>query len=438
MILSLILPVLCVFLVLALSLALWQLYRVRSQFPEEGLPSSTDQVLPDALRKMDALLSMVIEIHERARSEFGGASKREVCQTIVENACKLLQTSTASLMLLDDQGELRVVASKGLVQSAVEQVRIRRGEGIAGRVVEKGQVIFVEDPAKDPRYLPADPVIDCQHPFVCVPLWVRNKTVGVLNVHTPQPLQRFEDPDIKLLTILANQAAIALENLDLYDDLQTFYLEMVQTLARAIDAKDAYTHDHADRARQTARKLAHALGLPDEMVRYVEYAALLHDIGKIGVDETILQKPGKLTAEEYEVMKRHPAIGHQILAPVKFLGPVARMVLYHQEWYNGQGYPEGLKGEEIPLGARIVAIIDAWDAMTSDRPYRKALPREKAISELRKGAGTQFDPRAVEAFLKIEEQEFRHRQLAGENHRAPHSHPSKDLPSASQAPSPPH
>jgi HD-GYP domain-containing protein (c-di-GMP phosphodiesterase class II) len=177
---------------------------------------------------------------------------------------------------------------------------------------------------------------------------------------------------------------------------------MVQTLARAVDSKDAYTKEHSDRARSKARRLAIELKLPDQMTRYIEYAALLHDIGKIGIDQSILLKPGKLTPEEYEVMKRHPIIGHQILAPVKYLGPVAQMVLYHQEWYNGRGYPEGLKGEEIPVGARMVAVIDAWDAMRSDRPYRKALAREAAVAEMRRCAGTQFDPRIVEAFLRIE------------------------------------
>jgi len=177
---------------------------------------------------------------------------------------------------------------------------------------------------------------------------------------------------------------------------------MVQTLARVIDAKDSYTGDHAGRARQKARRLAEELRMPAQMIRYVEYAALLHDIGKIGIDGGILSKPGKLTTEEYDEIKKHPAIGYQILSPIHFLGPVAQMVLYHQEWFNGMGYPEGLKGEEIPLGARIVATIDAWDAMRSDRPYRKALGTDIAESELTKGAGRQFDPQVVQAFLKLE------------------------------------
>jgi HD-GYP domain-containing protein (c-di-GMP phosphodiesterase class II) len=194
--------------------------------------------------------------------------------------------------------------------------------------------------------------------------------------------------------------------MDMFDNLQIFYLEMVQTLARAVDSKDAYTAEHSDRARVKARRVAQEMGLPDPMVRHVEYAALLHDIGKIGIDEAILLKPGKLTPEEYEEMKKHPIIGHQILAPVKYLGPVAQMVLYHQEWFDGRGYPEGLKGEQIPLGARIVACLDAWDAMMSDRPYRKALGRDVALGELLKGAGTQFDPKVVDTFIRLEKSEW--------------------------------
>ncbi|HOW88747.1 MAG TPA: HD-GYP domain-containing protein, partial [Elusimicrobiales bacterium] len=194
--------------------------------------------------------------------------------------------------------------------------------------------------------------------------------------------------------------------------IENYYLEMVQTLARVIDAKDAYTGDHAGRARKKAHALAEELHMPEQMTKYVEYAALLHDIGKIGIDGSILSKPGRLTDAEYAEIKKHPAIGYQILSPIHFLGPVAQMVLYHQEWYNGMGYPEGLKGEEIPLGARIVATIDAWDAMMSDRPYRKALSREIGISELTKGAGKQFDPQVVEAFLKLESREWKDAGLA--------------------------
>lgn len=139
--------------------------------------------------------------------------------------------------------------------------------------------------------------------------------------------------------------------------------------------------------------------MPEEFIYYLEFAALMHDIGKIAIDEQLLKKPGKLTPQEYEIIKKHPEFGHKILAPVTMLAPVAPMVLYHQEWFNGKGYPEGLSGEEIPLGARIVAILDAWSAMTSTRPWRPALSYDQAVQEIKKGAGTQFDPKVVDAFI---------------------------------------
>lgn len=191
------------------------------------------------------------------------------------------------------------------------------------------------------------------------------------------------------------------------EDLKTLRLELVQTLARALEAKDLYTRGHSERIRLMAGLTARELKLPEETILDVEYAALLHDIGKIAIDNSILLKPGRLTDEEYGQMKKHPAIGHEIIAPVSFLKNAALMVLHHQEWFNGRGYPKGLKGEAIPAGARIISVLDAWDAMTSDRPYRKALARETALGELKKGSGSQFDPKVVEAFLRIEQQEWK-------------------------------
>jgi HD-GYP domain-containing protein (c-di-GMP phosphodiesterase class II) len=295
------------------------------------------------------------------------------------------------------------VAARSETSDKLQRLFLKPGEGVAGKAFSTGQPIFIADPAQDPRYL--SPTATDVEPFVSIPLMVKGKPIGVLNLHAGQKAEEFSDYNVKFLGILAGESAVMLHNMDLFDSLQTFYLEMVQTLARAVDSKDAYTHEHSDRARIKARQVALEMNLPDPMVRYVEYAALLHDIGKIGIDEAILLKPGKLTPEEYEQMKKHPIIGHQILSPVKYLGPVAQMVLYHQEWYDGRGYPEGLKGEEIPLGSRIVAVLDAWDAMTSDRPYRKALSHEIAVGELKKGSGTQFDPKVVETFLRLESAE---------------------------------
>lgn len=380
--------------------------RQLSQSHARRLKTSQEK-LQQYIGDLDNLLVMLVGIHEFGMTATGIASKEELNQSVIDSACRLLRSDAGSLMMLNHEiNELTIAASHGLSPEVVAVTRIKVGEGVAGRVAETGKGIFVEDIETDVRFLRTNMG---QHytsrSFISVPLRIKNRVIGVLNVNSSAAEHHFEERDVRLLTILADQAAITLENIELYDNLQNFYLEMVQTLARAIDAKDAYTHDHADRARRYARLIGHKLNLPAPMIRHIEYAALMHDIGKIGIDEQILHKAGKLTTEERAIIMKHPSIGNRILAPVAFLSPIAPMVLYHQEWYNGQGYPEGLRGEEIPLGARIVAVIDAFDAITSDRPYRKALPRSVAVDELQKGAGTQFDPKVVAAFLDILDEE---------------------------------
>jgi HD domain/GAF domain len=392
--------VLCAGLLAALILVLRRLYSLEVAGPKAPAP-----IAPEGWSKLDELLSMLLSLQEHGVSHSGAVSREEFGRAVLDCACRLMKCARGSVMMWEErEGCLRIVAARSLGQDKTQKLFLKPGEGVAGKAFASGQPIFIADPVDDPRYVA--PSAGDVEPFVSIPLMVKGKPIGVLNLHAKEGAEPFSDYNVKFLGILAGESAVMLHNMDLFDSLQTFYLEMVQTLARAVDSKDAYTHEHSDRARVKARKVAVEMGLPDQMVRYVEYAALLHDIGKIGIDEAILLKPGKLTPEEYEEMKKHPIIGHQILSPVKYLGPVAQMVLYHQEWYDGRGYPEGLKGEEIPLGSRIVAVLDAWDAMTSDRPYRKALGREVAVGELKKGAGTQFDPKVVETFLRLESAEW--------------------------------
>ncbi|MCB4756421.1 MAG: HD domain-containing protein [Elusimicrobia bacterium] len=231
-----------------------------------------------------------------------------------------------------------------------------------------------------------------------VPFLVSGRPLGVFQfVRKGQDSITQREAD--LVHLFFRQLALTLENRDMVENREKFYLELVQTLADILDSKDASKEGQTRRARRLAQAIARELELPDEFIYYLEFAALLHDIGKIAIDEQVLKKPGKLTPQEFEIVKKHPELGHKILAPVSLLAPVAPMVLYHQEWFNGKGYPEGLSGEEIPLGARIVAILDAWGAMTCDRPWRKSLTREEAVQEIKRGAGTQFDPKVVDAFL---------------------------------------
>ncbi|MEK7384777.1 MAG: GAF domain-containing protein, partial [Elusimicrobiota bacterium] len=305
-------------LLVALILVLRRLYALEVAAPRAG----ASPVAPEGWSKLDQLLSMLLALQEHGVSHSGAISREDFGRAVLDCACRLMNCERGSVMMWDEkEGCLKIEAARSPVQHRTQQLFLKPGEGVAGKAFASGQPIFVADPKDDPRYV-AHTAGDVE-PFVSIPLMVKGKPIGVLNLHAQEGAEPFSDYNVKFLGILAGEAAVMIHNMDLFDSLQTFYLEMVQTLARAVDSKDAYTHDHSDRARVKARRMALEMGLPEQMVRYIEYAALLHDIGKIGIDESILLKPGKLTAEEYEVMKRHPIIGHQILSPVKYLGPVA-------------------------------------------------------------------------------------------------------------------
>ncbi len=365
-----------------------------------------DENLKKIWAKFDELLVDMMAIHNYGMSGVSTGRERDFYQMALERACDIVDSKRGSIMLYDEkQNALVIVASKNIRQELVDNIKLKPGEGIAGRAFEKGEIIFITSPEKNPNYESYMGYDEQKEAFISLPLKSREKTLGVVNVHLPENKQSFSEWDLKFLTILCDEISVMIENIALYQSIERFYLELVETLARIIDAKDSYTGDHASRARERAVKLAKKLNVPQQMIKTIEYAALLHDIGKIGINEKILTKPGRLTEEEYKEMKKHPQIAYQILSPIEFLTPVAKIILYHHEWYNGMGYPEGLKGDEIPLGSRIVSVIDAWDAMTSDRPYRKALTTEDAIEELKRGSGRQFDPKVVNAFLELIEEE---------------------------------
>jgi len=192
-----------------------------------------------------------------------------------------------------------------------------------------------------------------------------------------------------------------------HQELRTAYVQTVGALAEAIDAKDAYTRGHSERVGVYASKIAREMGFTKEFIERVYIAGLLHDVGKIGIRDAVITKPDKLTREEYEEIMEHPAIGARILEPVDFLADIAPCVRHHHEWYDGssRGYPDQLRGDSIPLPSRIILVADTVEAMTSDRPYRKALTIDRVISELNKYSGSQFDPSCVEAFLRLLDRE---------------------------------
>ena len=244
--------------------------------------------------------------------------------------------------------------------------------------------------------------------FISVPMMVERKTIGILVLMHRHPKREdhrahYSPQDIATISIFASQAALVLHNtlLKLENAKKEVYLETIAALVTAIDAKDKYTRNHSKNVARVAVALAQGLKLNAREIQTIEYGALLHDIGKIGISEEILNKEGTLEYEEYEKMKSHPVIGVKILQPVGFLQSTSDIIHHHHERIDGRGYPTGLKNEDIPFEARLVAIADAWDAMISDRSYRKGMSAEQALDELQKHAGSQFDDYMVKTFVSM-------------------------------------
>ena len=232
---------------------------------------------------------------------------------------------------------------------------------------------------------------------VIVPLRAREQLIGWLGAVSLTDGKRFDEGQRKLLSMIASRAAAAIDNARLYENLQANFRQTIQSLARTIDKMDHYTAGHSERVARYAMRLAEKLGMSPAEVEIVRQAALMHDIGKIGCVLN-LNKPSQLTQQEYEAFKRHPVLGRDILEPVQFLQPVIPGVHLHHERWDGRGYPLGLDKQEIPLLARIISVADTYDAMTSDRAYRRALPHEVAVDEMCRCAGSQFDPDVVREF----------------------------------------
>jgi response regulator RpfG family c-di-GMP phosphodiesterase len=232
------------------------------------------------------------------------------------------------------------------------------------------------------------------------------RTIGYMGVFSFSRGKLFDEGQRKLLRMVADRAAAAIENAKLYEDLKGTFRQTIRGLASAIDKMDRYTSGHSERVAAYAQLLALKMGLPEPQVEIIRQSALMHDIGKIGCVLN-LNKPGILSEREYEIFKRHPGYGKEILAPIEFLHPLVPGVHCHHERWDGNGYPLGLKGKDIPLMARIISVADVYDAMTSDRAYRKALPHEATMAEIRRCAGSQFDPTVASEFVETIEQHRR-------------------------------
>ena len=235
--------------------------------------------------------------------------------------------------------------------------------------------------------------------FIGIPVKTDKDFLGLIFLFGTKKIE-YSVETVDFISNISNIISVAAYNAQTLNYIEEEHFETISSISEAIEARDTYTRTHGDRLIDYGVSVAKELGLSANEIKNIRYAAAMHDVGKIGIKDSILNKEGKLTKEEYEEIKKHPEIGYNMLKKIKFLSHIANDVLHHQERYDGKGYPAGLSGEDIPIASRIIAVVDTLDAMTTDRPYRKALPVDAALEEIKKNSGTQFDPKVVEAFLK--------------------------------------
>jgi HD-GYP domain-containing protein (c-di-GMP phosphodiesterase class II) len=281
------------------------------------------------------------------------------------------------------------------------QIRTSKGSKTASWVISRGKPLILNDVTSSPLWngeIYRDSHISVGS-IMCVPLISHRGIIGVMEVFDKVNGEGFAEHDLEILMPVANTAAIAVENCRTHKLMVEDVKNTIKALAAAIDARDPYTRDHSQGVVRYSLMCGRSLSLSRSRLEILEYAGILHDVGKIGIPDAILTKPGPLTDKEYAVIREHPIISANIINGIPLLEPAIELVLHHHERYNGSGYPDGLTREDIPMGARILAVADAFDAMTTDRPYRPRMPQNHALVELRKYSGKQFCPIAVDAFL---------------------------------------
>ena len=331
---------------------------------------------------------------------------REVRRRAMEAATQLMRAEVGSLLLIDEEKErLYFEVALGDKEETVKKITLNMGEGVAGWVAKNGKPLIVNAAEKDPRFFKG---VDERTAFktnniICVPVKAKDRMIGVLEAINKKHGEKFDRKDLSLFVSLADQVAIALDNARLYEELEEMFFQTAESLADAIEKRDPYTGGHTQRVTSYSLAIARHLQLKPSERRCLKIAAVLHDVGKIGIEDQILRKPEPLSPEEYNTIKRHTNMGAEILEHIRQLKDIIPGVKYHHEQMNGRGYPDGLKGEEMPIIAKIVAVADTYDAMTTDRPYRKALLKEAAMEELRRSAGVQLDRQVVEAFMRAYE-----------------------------------
>jgi hypothetical protein len=343
--------------------------------------------------------------------EVGNAinSIRTIDQLLDQIAEKLLDVfddvKRACILLEDNNKNFKPSFIKEQEQDISYPFRISRS--IVNRSVAEQVCIVANDAFNDDRFSGAESIAAMNlRSVMCAPLVSKGTVIGLIYLDNPEKPNCFDENDVALLSALANQSATAIENSRLYEKLQKAYHDSILALLNTVEAKDPYTRGHSQRTSRYSLGIAQEMKLGEEKCKEIKTASELHDIGKIGVKDLIIGKAGALSTVEFHSIQAHVLTGENILKPIEYLNFVLPTVRHHHEHYDGTGYPDGLKGDKIPLGARIVGVADAFDAMTTQRPYNEPMPMKKALKELKSLRKKQFDPDAVDALARFVTQNF--------------------------------
>jgi len=369
----------------------------------EWLAPPTAQLDVGVLRRAQRHLTAIHRVSELLATARGLQGLSESTLRVI---LEVTEADRAALLLRrsdPETGDPEVAAARSRVETDAQFTVSRT---LVADVIEKGVSTFAHDASSDARFSGGDSVIT-QHvrSVMCVPLRTTDQILGALYVDSLSGAGRFNEADLELLAAIGNQAGVVLHRVRLMNELQQLLLDTIRAIAATIDAKDGYTHRHSERVALLSSHIAAALGMSETERETVHLSALLHDVGKIAVPDSILNKPGRLTPEEFEEMKQHPTHGARILANIQ--SPSIKAVLpgvqYHHEKWDGTGYPEGLTGDAIPVLGRVLGIADFIDALNSARPYRPAVPMDETIGLIRNGSGTHFDPQIADLVVRLHE-----------------------------------
>jgi len=337
---------------------------------------------------------------------------KRVLDEVMDTMIVLMKAERGFLMLKDESGDFRVQIARDANHQDLTEDVFAISKSIVREVLEKGKTILTTNAREDPRFEQQASVAAYQLlSIICAPLKVKDNLIGVIYVDNRAQKGIFTEDELALISTFANQAAVAIDNARLFDglqesnaELQEAYSATLEGWVRALDLRDKETEGHTKRVTALTEKLAKNMGVGEDDLVHIRRGALLHDIGKMAIPDGILLKPAALTPEERIVIQKHPVYAFEMLSPIRFLYPALSIPYCHHEKWDGTGYPRGLRGENIPLAARIFAVIDVWDALVSDRPYRKGLAPSDVKEKIRQDAGTHFDPQVVEAFLSLDDQ----------------------------------